>query len=244
MEELKKQNPDIVIHLGDVYYSGSTDEQLEYFLDLAQEILGKDVPLLNIPGNHDYYSGGDGLLSVIDHLAQTQVPKQEASFFALRGKAWQIVGLDTALLDSYNLVTISGALPLGEKWKRENSGTMPFLPDDQLQWALKQLEIGASQGLKTILLSHHQLFSRRETLGYANADARERAFAHDLRAGTMRPISGPKPPQSCRAHWKLTSYHRPTRGCWTSSPQRSSPTSRHGSGAMSMVPRSSSPTLA
>jgi hypothetical protein len=186
LEELNKQKPDIVIHLGDTYYSGTKEEQLEYFLGLAQEILGKDMPILTIPGNHDYYSGGEGMFGIIDHLAKSQSPKQEASFFALRGGSWQILALDTALLDSYQLSEIGGALPLGQQWKRDHGNTLPFLPDDQLQWALGQIEEGDKQGLKTIVLSHHQLFSRHESMGYPNAAARQKAYAKDLKAGTYQ----------------------------------------------------------
>lgn len=119
-------------------------------------------------------------------------------FFALRGEAWQIIALDTGLLDSYQLQGISGAIPLGKGWARKHANTMPFLPDDQLAWALKQIEIGNSRGIKSILMSHHQLFSRHESMGYANAEARERAFSHDLRAGTYR-----------TNHWAKTSVDLP-----------------------------------
>lgn len=61
---------------------------------------------------------------------------------------------------------------------------MTFLTQDQHSWALQQLEIGKKQGLKTIMLSHHQLFSRTEPHGFANSLANEAAFIPDQMRGT------------------------------------------------------------
>lgn len=183
MEELKKQEPDIVIHLGDTYYSGTVAEAEASILQLAQEVLGTDIPLFNIPGNHAYYSNIEGFFKVIDKLAETQTPHQEASFFTLRGRKWQIIGLDTGLLDSFNLNSLAAVLLNNTAWKQANQDTMTFLPNDQIQWALKQIEIGKQSGLKTILLSHHQLFSRMEALGYANGAVRQEAFSFSEKAG-------------------------------------------------------------
>ena len=147
---------------------------------------------------------------VIDELKQ-----QNSSFFALRGDSWQILGLDTAIMDNFNLAFA---------FKGKNA--MPFLPDDQIEWALRQIEVststapctvrtpprlifmsgsfyhhgslyrtwllwtsllwvavyksplcmwqyGKQNGLKTVVMSHHQFFSRTESLGVPNAAAFE-----------------------------------------------------------------------
>merc|ERR1711939_937138 len=86
--------------------------------------------------------------------------QQDASFFVLRGEHLQIIGLDTAILDDFNLVSGS-------------QHTLPFLPDDQIQWALSNIEVGANRGLKTIIMSHHQFFSRRESMGVPNSKVYE-----------------------------------------------------------------------
>lgn len=182
MEELSKQQPDVLLHLGDTYYSGTEEEQRTLILEPLREFLN-GVPMFAVPGNHDYYSNGSGFLHLLDELAETQASNQQASFVALRGQGWQIIMLDTGLLDSFQLNTVAKAVPLGRAWEKLNRGTMTFLPDDQLQWALKQIEIGEAMGLRTILMSHHQLFSRRGGLGYANGKVRERAFSSDLHAG-------------------------------------------------------------
>lgn len=162
LQELAKQNPDIVVHLGDTYYSGTTREARDFFLAPMIDTFGKDVPIFQVPGNHDYYSGGEGFFDVTDHLGY-----QKASFFALRGEQWQIIGIDTGLLDSFQL---SGLLSHDE---RANRATMTFLPSDQEHWVLEQIRKGKQLGLKTIMMSHHQFFSRRESLGYANGAIKE-----------------------------------------------------------------------
>jgi len=182
MEELKKQSPDVVIHLGDTYYSGTREEQEEYFYGLAREILGPKIPILTVPGNHDYYSGGQGFLDIIDKLAGEQEVKQEASYFALQGDHFQFIGLDTGILDSFNIEQVAGAIPGNKDWKSYTQQTMPFIPDDQLEWALEHIRSGQRKGLKTIMLSHHQLFSRHSQIGFANGGMAEKAYGLDTKA--------------------------------------------------------------
>jgi len=182
MEELSKQQPDVLLHLGDTYYSGTEEEQRTLMLEPLRELLN-GVPVFAVPGNHDYFSNGSGFFQLLDELAERQEANQQASFVALRGQGWQIIMLDTGLLDSFQLNMLAAAIPIGKAWDKLNRNTLAFLPDDQLQWALKQIEIGEARGLRTILMSHHQLFSRRESMGYANGQVRERAFSADVKAG-------------------------------------------------------------
>jgi len=162
---LATHSPDVVIHLGDVYYSGTPAEQREFWLEPMLKTFGKEKLLLQVPGNHDYYSqGGAGFFEVIDELRH-----QNASYFVLRGTHWQILALDTGLLNSVNLVP---------------TDTMTFLTQDQASWAKQQLEFGKDNGLKTIMMSHHQLFSRGESVGVANAALNEAAFVPDELHGT------------------------------------------------------------
>ena len=153
LEELAKLKPDIVIHLGDTYYSGTLTEQRDFLHDPLRAHLGEQVPVYLIPGNHDYYaSGGEGFFQIVDEFGA-----QEASFFALRGKTWQIIGVDTGILDNQQFT----------------STLLPFLPDDQHAWATNLLLEGQRLGLKTIFMSHHQWFTRTNTLGKANSKASE-----------------------------------------------------------------------
>jgi hypothetical protein len=66
---------------------------------------------------------------------------QPASYFCLRNKDWQFIGLDTGLHD---------ANPVAQ-------GNATFLEDTEVEW-LKH-KIDTAGGRKTVLLSHHQLFS-------------------------------------------------------------------------------------
>ena len=64
-----------------------------------------------------------------------------ASYFCLRNEYWQLIGLDTALHDRL------GAGPT-------------YLEDSELEWLKDKIENSA--GRRTILLSHHQLFSSND----------------------------------------------------------------------------------
>jgi len=177
LQALRAEKPDVLIHLGDVYYSGTVEEQRQFLLEPLQAAFGHGFPILVIPGNHDYYSGGSGFFQVIDELKQ-----QNSSFFALRGDSWQILGLDTAIMDNFNLAFA---------FKGKNA--MPFLPDDQIEWALRQIEYGKQNGLKTVVMSHHQFFSRTESLGVPNAAAFEASTLPDRLSGTYAASEYSKP---------------------------------------------------
>jgi hypothetical protein len=147
LESLAAKKPDVVIHLGDIYYSGTQHEADSYFYDIWQQVLGlpriepgarltaPSKPLtFTLSGNHDMYSGGVPYYSVIDRLGQP------ASYFCLRNSAWQFIVLDTGFF---------AANPLGRDATR--------LHDTEAQW-LKD-RIADAGGRKTVLLSHHQLFT-------------------------------------------------------------------------------------
>jgi len=158
LEELKKLSPSIVIHLGDIYYSGTMDEVRDNFLSLCRSILGEDVPVLSLCGNHDMYSGGAGYYWLIDQLGQP------ASYFCLRNDKWQILAMDTGHSDG-NPFTVST--------------NMTQVAVTEVVW-LKQ-KIADGKGRKTILLSHHQLFSAFGSVGRIND--REYAYNRNLYEG-------------------------------------------------------------
>ena len=60
MKYASSYNPNYAIHLGDVYYSGTKREQEKYFINPLKINLNKDCRIFTLPGNHDYYSGGEG----------------------------------------------------------------------------------------------------------------------------------------------------------------------------------------
>jgi predicted phosphodiesterase len=149
LKHIAYRKPDIVIHLGDVYYSGTAFEFQNYFYAIWQDTFG--LPRLNwntksagptsnpatftLAGNHDMYAGGSPYYTTIDMLGQP------ASYFCLRNRDWQFIALDTGLHDSDPT--------------KVNSAT--YLEDTELTW-LKN-KIATKDGRRTVLLSHHQLFT-------------------------------------------------------------------------------------
>ncbi len=151
-QALKKFNPDVIIHLGDVYYSGTVEECTANILDVLDEIIADLKPqkrpaFFAIPGNHDYYSGGSGFYRVIGKVNSGVAGcTQQASYFCLRTEdnKWQFLGMDTGYGDRNPVEQQAPILQVHEgAWHRDKLDTFPGT---------------------TILLSHHQLISAKETL--------------------------------------------------------------------------------
>jgi predicted phosphodiesterase len=154
LDRIAAKDPDAVIHLGDVYYSGTEHEFRNYFWSIWQSKLHlpdvawgskPDTPAVRpatftLAGNHDMYAGGAPYYQVLDMLGQP------ASYFCLRNANWQFVALDTGLHDS----VAGGSSPT-------------FLEDTEVAWLKRR--ITTAGGRKTVLLSHHQLFSAFEKIG-------------------------------------------------------------------------------
>ncbi len=138
-----RKNPDVVIHLGDIYYSGTEFEMENYFYNIWNQILdpkGTGTKTFTLTGNHDMYSGGGPYYELIDKLGQP------ASYFCLRNDDWQFIALDTGLHDDD---------PLGQN--------PTYLEATEVQWL--QDKINTAGNRKTVLLSHHQLFTAYEDIG-------------------------------------------------------------------------------
>ena len=144
LSEVMKKNPDVLIHLGDIYYAGMADEVRGNFLNLVNAA-APNIPVFNLSGNHDMYSGGEPFYWLLGQLNATpalQQYKQEASYFCLRSANWQILGMDTGLHDD-DPVTVDT--------------NVTFLDPKEADWHVDKLNNAG--GRKTILLSHHQLFT-------------------------------------------------------------------------------------
>lgn len=156
LERVARHQPDVLIHLGDIYYSGTAKEVEEYFLDMVNEVFGRGpdrpMPVFTMTGNHDMYSGGGPFYDLIDKLNQPPLAPpgqlQGHSFFCLRSPGWQILAMDTGLHDDdvFNVNT-----------------AMTYLEEPELAWLKHQIQTAG--GRKTILLSHHQLFSAFAAIG-------------------------------------------------------------------------------
>lgn len=148
LQSIARKNPDLVIHLGDIYYAGTDFEVQNYFLSIWTGTfdLGK-VRTFTLAGNHDMYSGGAPYYNLIQQLGQP------ASYFCLRNDDWQFVALDTGLHDDDAL----DAKPT-------------YLEDTEVTWLNHKIATAGNR--RTVLLSHHQLFTANEDIGGQSVNAR------------------------------------------------------------------------
>ena len=124
-----------VIHLGDVYYSGWDYEYRDRFLPYWPVRPGEEnkIGSWSLNGNHDMYSGGHAYFDIL--LNEPRFKRHTgSSFFRLYNNHWQILGLDTA-------------------W--DDNG----LKDPQESWVSDAVGRNTQ---RTMLLTHHQLFSAYE----------------------------------------------------------------------------------
>ncbi len=145
LRQMKNLNPNVAIHLGDIYYAGTELEVENYFYQPWKNILRletSEIISFALPGNHDLYAGGKPFYDLLDKLQiLNKFDGKMASYFCLRNKYWQFIGLDTALHDRL------GAGPT-------------YLEPQELEWFKDKIE--NADGRKTVLLSHHQLFSAND----------------------------------------------------------------------------------
>ncbi|HEY4921403.1 MAG TPA: metallophosphoesterase [Xanthobacteraceae bacterium] len=143
--------PDAIIHLGDVYYSGTADEcqaNVGGVIASLRSQTGLALPFFTMPGNHDYYSGGQGFYGTIDSInSGVGGGQQQASYFCLRSSDgnWQFLAMDTGYDDCDPTDDAMSTLTRG-----------PRLHPTELVWHYDKLENFSGS---TILLSHHQLYS-------------------------------------------------------------------------------------
>lgn len=87
-----RPQPSYTVHLGDVYYSGTPEEEERRFV--ASWPVGAQGAFA-INSNHEMYSGGKGYFSVA--LESPKFARQQRlSYFALENARWIIFGLDSA----------------------------------------------------------------------------------------------------------------------------------------------------
>jgi hypothetical protein len=154
LQQVAKHGPDVLIHLGDIYYSGTPDECQKYFLDIVDRVFDRSdhgvgrMPVYNLCGNHDVYSGGAGFYGLLPKLNPSPPFDagwaQQASYFALRSPSWQLLGMDTGLHDHDPL---------------DVTGDVTYLDPQEEAWHVDKVRRFSQTGGRTILFSHHQLFS-------------------------------------------------------------------------------------
>jgi len=172
LKQIGELAPDILIHLGDVYYSGTPAEYRSNFLDPIEEILGHDrsaVPVYCLSGNYDMHCGGLGYYELIKELNPEPLT-QVASYFCLRSadQKWQLLAMDTGLND-YSPVRVDDCVP--------------HLKEEEIDWHLRRIE---EFGGRTILMSHHPLFSAFSPIGRATGASSNPNLLQFLGEANMR----------------------------------------------------------
>ncbi|CAG4898759.1 metallophosphoesterase family protein [Paraburkholderia gardini] len=178
LKEVALQNPDVVIHLGDIYYSGTAHEcdvNFRRIIDAVLERDTKDLPVYTLSGNHDMYSGGAGYYSLIASL-NDRPWLQPASYFCLRNDDWQFIAMDTGLHDYIPVI--------GED-------VLTFIEPEEEAWIIDRL---SEFDGKTILMSHHPLFSAFSQIGPRGADGTFTAYNPKLVASYQRFAKAAKQP--------------------------------------------------
>lgn len=169
-------NPDAIIHLGDIYTTGLTDECEDNFLSpmrrhAINSRTGEPIPVFNLAGNHDYYSGGHGFHWLLDQL-NSGAQQQPASYFALRSQddGWQFLATDTGFNSRTDILLA------------HNMGSVPR--EDEIPWLHHKLENFSG---RTMLLSHHQAFSNHDRLGGDPDEPPEKDAINQRLMGIFRP---------------------------------------------------------
>lgn len=147
LEKIASEKPDILIHLGDIYYS-CTSTEANRFYENCTKALGRDVVLFSLCGNHDMYSGAAPYYALLKRIGQP------ASFFCLRNPKWQIIAGDTGYNDFKPLSQGADATWIRDKDEGETYSEMDWHRDKFIH----------ASGRKTVLLTHHQLFTRNSAI--------------------------------------------------------------------------------
>lgn len=137
-KKMMELNADVTIHLGDVYYSGTEDEE-QHLLTM----LWPAAPLgaFSLNSNHEMYSGAKPYFAAI---SEAPFDKQGGcSYFALENDKWIIVGLDSAYFSPEGNLYMNGQL--------FNAG----FPNEQNAFLLEKGVRAQQDGKKVIVLTHH-----------------------------------------------------------------------------------------
>lgn len=150
-------------------------------------------PIFTLPGNHEYYSLGYGYFQLLDTLNRHTpavapgLIEQTCSFFCLRttDSHWQFLGMDTGQADGnalksalqafqpYAIDILNGLVPMSfffDKYVNELYQDLagPFAPQlqsSEVSWLKDKLDHFRG---KTIMCSHHQLFSREAEIDHSD----------------------------------------------------------------------------
>ncbi len=124
--------PDITLHLGDVYYAGMPNEEMN---KLLKHFPTSKLANFTLNSNHEMYDGANGYFNMALGNSLFQKSQNNTSYFAVTFGNWVIIGLDTAYYDTSKMY-FDGAL--------YDAAQVKFIKD---------LKITSTQ--KIILMTHH-----------------------------------------------------------------------------------------
>lgn len=140
-DQIAGSRADHTIHLGDVYYAGSSSDELQNFLNPSGNRwppgTSGSAPSFSLNSNHEMYSGGQGYFGVLLQDPRFRAQKFR-SYFALENTNWLIVGLDTAYYSPDPLF----------QFGQLNDAV-------QLPWLTSLAQRARDAAKKIILLTHH-----------------------------------------------------------------------------------------
>lgn len=179
------------------------------------------IPFFTVPGNHEYFTGAVSYLDALDSgkLIAHKDQRQQASYFCLRSadNGWQFLGLDTGYNGHYMNVA-KGALQSTLKYlhigeiEKPKPGGDPYWPSahnpyfldpskdptspvdmvtvrpDEALWHADKLSHFPG---RSVLLSHHQLYSALDVCGIA-----QKPVAPAAPGNTPAPAAGGPPDPS------------------------------------------------
>jgi len=136
--QMASLKPHLTIHLGDVYYSGTGDQEQNELVNLWPK---GSIGSLALNSNHEMYSGAKPYFQAIAN-SPFEIQKG-CSFFALENSNWVILGMDSAYYSDDDNLYMDGALfPAGD-------------PNVQNSFLLEKGAQAQADGKKLILLTHH-----------------------------------------------------------------------------------------
>jgi len=182
--------PDHTVHLGDVYYSGTEDEERKNLVSLWPAGSSKQMPAFALNSNHEMYSGGHGYFGVAlpSDLFKAQ---QGLSYFALQNKRVAIIALDSAYHSARSNLYQQGML------------------DERIQlpWLRQVASDARAQGKKILLMTHHNGMALDGTKVQPFWDQVTQAvpggpdvwyWGHEHGAAAFKPVASGKMSVSCR----------------------------------------------
>ena len=130
-DQIQKLSPDYTIHLGDVYYAGTEEQEINNLVELWP--MGKESGF-TLNSNHEMYNGAYSYFQ--QALTKRFTDKKGCSYFALTNNDWLIIGLDSAYHSDKFTLYMDGEIC-----------------SDQIGWLAT-----LPQKKRTIILSHHQAY--------------------------------------------------------------------------------------